>query len=270
MPRLAPASFRTWARHGEASRRSGGDVILWVDTFNNSFHPETSRGRARRADGRRLQRVHPAASRLCCGRPLYDFGLLDQAMTYLRRILDALADPIDAGMPIVVLEPSCASVFRDELRNLLPADPRAARLRGADVSAERVPRAARCRPTRRRSWRGRVLLHGHCHHKALMKMGDEESLLRKMGADVQSLDAGCCGMAGSVRLRRRQVRRVAGHRRARAAAGGPHRPPPTRSSCRTASAAASRSRRRPAGRRFTSPTRSKSRCSTPQMGIDAL
>jgi Fe-S oxidoreductase len=133
---------------------------------------------------------------LCCGRPLYDFGLLDQAMGYLRRILDALADPIDAGTPIVVLEPSCASVFRDELRNLLPADPRAARLSAqtyllSEFLERRLP--AYTPPALSR----KVLLHGHCHHKAVMKMGAEESVLRKAGADVQSLDAGCCGMAGS-------------------------------------------------------------------------
>ena len=163
-------------------------------------------------------RVSIPKQSLCCGRPLYDFGLLDQAMTYLRRILDALADPIDAGMPIVVLEPSCASVFRDELRNLLPGRSacRAAAAQTfllSEFLERRVPGYAPPQLPRK------VVLHGHCHHKAVMKMGDEESLLRKTGADVQSLDAGCCGMAGLVRLRRRQVRRVPGHRRARAAAG---------------------------------------------------
>jgi len=94
-----------------------------------------------------------------------------------------------------VLEPSCASVFRDELRNLFPDDPRADRLRRQTLllseflehhaPAFTPPRLAR-----------KVLLHGHCHHKALMKMTDEESLLRKMGVELESPDAGCCGMAG--------------------------------------------------------------------------
>ena len=99
------------------------------------------------------------------------------------------------GVPIVVLEPSCASVFRDELRNLFPDDPRAAALRQQTVLLSEFldlrapgytpPRLAR-----------KVLLHGHCHHKAIMKMTAEESLLRKMGADLVIPDAGCCGMAG--------------------------------------------------------------------------
>ena len=68
-------------------------------------------------------------ARLCCGRPLYDFGMLDRAKAYLQRVMDRLAPQIDAGVPIVVLEPSCASVFRDELRNLFPTDARAEKLR---------------------------------------------------------------------------------------------------------------------------------------------
>jgi Fe-S oxidoreductase len=166
-----------------------------VDTFNNSFHPDTARAaldvlRAAGCD------VFIPAERLCCGRPLYDFGLLDEARAYLRRILTALAGPIDAGIPVVVLEPSCASVFRDELRGLFPDDPRAARLRAqtfllSEFLERKVPGYAPPKIA------GNVMLHGHCHHKAVMKMADEESLLRKTGADVRSLDAGCCGMAGS-------------------------------------------------------------------------
>ncbi len=99
------------------------------------------------------------------------------------------------GIPIVVLEPSCASVFRDELRNLFPTDPRAARLRSQTfLLSEFLEHHA---PGYEAPQLGRkVLLHGHCHHKSIMKLNDEESLLRKMGADLQSIDSGCCGMAG--------------------------------------------------------------------------
>ena len=107
----------------------------------------------------------------------------------------ALGPEIDAGHPIVVLEPSCASVFRDELRNLFPGDARADRLRAqtfllSEFLDRRLPGYTPPRLARP------VLLHGHCHHKALMKMTDEESLLGKMGAALESIDAGCCGMAG--------------------------------------------------------------------------
>jgi Fe-S oxidoreductase len=133
---------------------------------------------------------------VCCGRPLYDFGMIDQAKQYLHRIMRVLRNQIDLGIPIVVLEPSCASFFRDELRNLFPEDPRAARLRAQTflLSEFLEHHTHGFRPVH---FPKKVLLHGHCHHKALMKMKDEESLLRKIGVDLQSLDSGCCGMAGS-------------------------------------------------------------------------
>jgi len=121
--------------------------------------------------------------------------MLDTAKTYLQRVMEALEKQIDAGLPIVVLEPSCASVFRDELRNLFPADERANRLRSqvfllSELLQHHAPDYQPPRLSRK------VLLHGHCHQKALMQTNDEESLLRRMGADLQSIDSGCCGMAG--------------------------------------------------------------------------
>ena len=209
LPQLAPVSFRKWARRRRIRTVGGGngsrpaaaagaarrDVILWVDTFNDHFHPETSQAALAVLQAAGCDVAIPAA-RLCCGRPLYDFGLLDRAKAYLRSILDTLGEAIDAGVPLVVLEPSCASVFRDELRNLFPTDARAARLAShtfllpefleREAPGYRPPQLA-----------GTILLHGHCHHKAIMKIGDEESLLRKTGADLHALDSGCCGMAGA-------------------------------------------------------------------------
>jgi FAD/FMN-containing dehydrogenase/Fe-S oxidoreductase len=205
MPKFAPVSFRAWARKNgvpdiaRGHRRAAGDVgksqvILWVDTFNNYFHPKTTQAafEVLRAAG---FSVAIPGNPLCCGRPLYDFGFLAQAKQYLKRILDDLGPQIDEGMPVVVLEPSCASVFRDELRNLFPTDARADRLRRqVFVLSEFLNRQAPGYVPP--SLSGTVLLHGHCHHKAIIKGNDEESLLRKMGVDVQMPDSGCCGMAG--------------------------------------------------------------------------
>jgi Fe-S oxidoreductase len=139
--------------------------------------------------------VSVPARHLCCGRPLYDFGMIERARSYLQEVLRTLSGPIDAGVPIVVLEPSCASVFRDELRNLFPSDDRAERLRKQTfVLSEFLERQAPDYVPPRLN--RKVLGHGHCHHKAIIKMTDEESLLKKMGVDVRSPDAGCCGMAG--------------------------------------------------------------------------
>jgi len=93
-----------------------------------------------------------------------------------------------------VLEAELRFRFSDELQNLFPAEERATRC-GADVLAQRILGES-CAWVSSPELSGKVLLHGHCHHKALMKMNDEESLLRKMGSDLQSLDSGCCGMAG--------------------------------------------------------------------------
>ena len=193
MPRLATVSFQQWARKHQVAA-SGGSVVLWADTFNNYFKPETSQA-AWEVLTHAGFRVTVPQDHLCCGRPLYDFGMLDKAKLYLQRILQVLAPEIDAGLPIVVLEPSCASVFRDELRNLFPEDPRADRLRRQTLLLSEFLQhhAAGYQPPQ---LGGKVLLHGHCHHKAIMKTTDEEALLRRMGSNLKALDAGCCGMAG--------------------------------------------------------------------------
>jgi FAD/FMN-containing dehydrogenase/Fe-S oxidoreductase len=199
LPRFAPETFRSWARRrgvpilgGKGAGRP--PVILWVDTFNNYFHPAASQAALEVLQAAGFAVMIPGRH-LCCGRPLYDFGFLSQAKQYLQRVLSELGPSLAAGVPMVVLEPSCASVFRDELRNLLPSDTRATLLRQQTflLSEFLEHQAPGYRPP---SLPRTVLVHGHCHHKALMKMNDEESLLRRMGAEVQSPDAGCCGMAG--------------------------------------------------------------------------
>ncbi len=207
IPQLANSTFTQWApkNHVAAGKGSAtpestasaptrGDVMLWADTFNNHFHPDTLRAGLEVLTAACFNVTIPQ-QRLCCGRPLYDFGMLNEAKKYLEQIMQSLTPQIEAGIPIVVLEPSCASVFRDELRNLFPTDPRATNLRKqtfllAEFLQKHAPDYQPPSLTRK------VLLHGHCHQKSLMKMNAEESLLRKMGADLNSLDAGCCGMAG--------------------------------------------------------------------------
>jgi len=173
-------------------------VFLWADTFNNYFHPATLRA-AHQVLTEAGFRVSLPNRHLCCGRPLYDFGMLDTAKQYLQKILDALTPQIDAGTPIVVLEPSCASVFRDELVNLFPKDPRAPKLRSLVylLSEFLVKHAPNYQPPK---IDGKIVVHGHCHHKSMSGpesgMADELKLLRATGAQVEALDSGCCGMAG--------------------------------------------------------------------------
>src|SRR4029077_5347893 len=134
---------------------------------------------------------------LCCGRPLYDFGMLDRAEHLLLEILDQLEPEIEAGIPVVGLEPSCVAVFRDELTNLFPHDARAQALSKqtfllSEFLEQKLTPGAMLPQLNRRA-----LLHGHCHHKSIMKMTAEESLLHRVGVDFTSPAPGCCGMAGS-------------------------------------------------------------------------
>jgi len=142
-----------------------------------------------------FQVLVPAKS-LCCGRPLYDFGMLDMAKGLLREVLDTLKPWIEAGIPIVGLEPSCVAVFRDELTSLFPRDEDAKRLsQQTYLLSEFLNRKVKgYRPPQLRR---KALVHAHCHHKAVMKTADEEAILKKLGLDFELLDSGCCGMAGS-------------------------------------------------------------------------
>jgi Fe-S oxidoreductase len=200
IPAFARETFRDWFRRRRRKRVELGstgqrEVMLWPDTFNNYFHPETGAAAVDLLEAAGF-RVRLPSQLLCCGRPLYDFGMLERAKRLLQQILNVLAPEITSGVPIVVLEPSCAAVFRDELINLLPSDDRAHKLSQqafllSEFLEKITPDFALPRLQRR------ALLHGHCHHKSLMKMTDEESVLRRLGLDYSQPAPGCCGMAGS-------------------------------------------------------------------------
>ncbi|HEV8048034.1 MAG TPA: FAD-linked oxidase C-terminal domain-containing protein [Terriglobales bacterium] len=195
IPAFAPQTFRQWFRRRQPVNRDLSPVLLWPDTFNNYFLPDTAKAAVEVLESAGYRVALPKA-KLCCGRPLYDWGMLDRAKRLLLETLATLEDEIAQGIPMVVLEPSCATVFRDEMLNLFPEDERAVRLskqtfllseflekKAKNFSPPKLPRKA--------------IVHGHCHHKSVMKMIDEESVLRKMGIDFESPAPGCCGMAGA-------------------------------------------------------------------------
>ena len=195
IPAFAPQTFRSWFRSHVPRNPRGKRMILWPDTFNNYFLPGTARAAVDVLEAAGFRVLLPERQ-LCCGRPLYDFGMLDRAKSLLLQILDALAPAIEARIPVIGLEPSCAAVFRDELTNLFPSDERAQLLsRQTFLLSEFLERHA---PNFTPPPLGRkALLHGHCHHKSIMKMTDEEAVLRRIGVDFESPAPGCCGMAGS-------------------------------------------------------------------------
>jgi Fe-S oxidoreductase len=194
IPAFAPQTFKSWFRRRR--RNNGGPpVLLWPDTFNNYFLPATAKAAVEVLEAAGFSVIVPQAN-LCCGRPLYDFGMLDRAKGLLLQILDELSPEIEAGIPVVGLEPSCVAVFRDELLNLFPDDRRAQALaRQTFLLSEFLEtNAGQWTPPR---FERKALLHGHCHHKSIMKMTAEESVLQRIGVDFHSPAPGCCGMAGS-------------------------------------------------------------------------
>ena len=195
IPAFAPQTFRQWFRRRQPQNREAAPVLLWPDTFNNYFLPDTAKAAVEVLESAGYRVVLPKA-KLCCGRPLYDWGMLDRAQRLLHEILDTLDDEIAQEIPMVVLEPSCATVFRDEMLNLFPTDQRARQLsQQTFLLSEFLEKKAKnfFPPKLAR----KALVHGHCHHKSVMRMTDEEAVLRKMGIDFETPAPGCCGMAGA-------------------------------------------------------------------------
>ena len=192
IPRFAAQTFKDWFAKRENANAAGRLVILWADTFNNHFLPHTAQAAVEVLEDAGY-RVEVPRQHLCCGRPLYDYGMLADARKYLERILAALKPAILAGTPIVFLEPSCASVFRDEMPNLLSHSEDAQRLsKQAVLLSELLVRDGYRIPTLKR----KALVHEHCHHKSLFKTPAEMELIGRMSLDAELLDSGCCGMAG--------------------------------------------------------------------------
>ena len=193
IPAFAPTTFKSWFRKHKREDNGSKRVVLWPDTFNNYFFPGTACAATEVLESAGCEVMVPKRH-LCCGRPLYDYGFLDLAKSYLQRILMTLKNEIERGTPIVVLEPSCCSVFRDELTGLFPDLPLARKMKDLTVTLSEfldghafpIPR-----------FRKKALVHGHCHEKAIIRTKADKSLMDKMGLHYEFVDSGCCGMAGS-------------------------------------------------------------------------
>jgi FAD/FMN-containing dehydrogenase/Fe-S oxidoreductase len=214
IPKYAPQTFRAWwaERTGAGHRRAYAAttdpapsasarrpdrrrVLLWPDTFNNHFHPDTAKAAVAVLEDAGFEVVIPRAT-LCCGRPLQDWGMLGLAKSLLRQAMRELRPEIEAGTPIVGLEPSCVTSFRDEIVNFFPRRATARRIREQTyILSEFLEQYAP--DYRAGTLDAKAVVHGHCHHKSVLGMGAEESVLRKLGLDIEQPEASCCGMAGA-------------------------------------------------------------------------
>ncbi len=194
IPAFAQQTFRNWFGKQEKKNVGKPKVILWVDTFNNFFKPETLVAGKEVLEAAGFQ-VIISKQIICCGRPLYDFGMLNTAKKMLLQILTELRDEIRNGTPVVGLEPSCVSVFRDEMCDLLLANEDAKRLKSQTYTiAEFLEKKAP--DFKIPALKRKAVVHGHCHHKAIMQLESEEKVFDKMKLDYSVPESGCCGMAG--------------------------------------------------------------------------
>jgi FAD/FMN-containing dehydrogenase/Fe-S oxidoreductase len=195
IPRFAHQTFRDWFATRPPRNADKPKVILWPDTWNNHFHPTTAQAAVDVLEAAGFQVLIPRKA-LCCGRPLYDYGMLTRAEKWLKRILRSLRSEIRAGIPVVGLEPSCISVFRDELVNLLPSDDDAKRLHDQSFLLTEFL-AEKAKDFTMPTLSAKAIVHEHCHQKSVLDFGSEEAVLRKTGLEYTVLDSGCCGMAGA-------------------------------------------------------------------------
>lgn len=195
IPRFAKQSFRKWFNARPLVNAGNPQVLLWPDTFNNYFHPHVAAAAVEVLEYAGYRVVIPQKV-LCCGRPLYDHGMVKKAKKLVAETLETLHPVIEKGIPMVGLEPSCIAVFRDEMPNLFPDNEDALRLSTLVFSLGGFIRKENLFP----KFPGldkNALLHGHCHQKAIWGATGEEDVLRALGLNLTVLDSGCCGMAGS-------------------------------------------------------------------------
>ena len=202
VPPFAPQTFRQWfRRHAWPSPApSGPRVVLFADSFNSYHTPPPLRAAAQFLHGTG-HRVELPGPRTCCGRTLLSKGQVPAAQRRALRTVEVLHPYAADGVPIVGLEPSCILTLRDEFLDLLPGEPRAEAVADAVYTFEEyVAERADAGAFADVDWEGcdgDVLLHGHCHQKALIGTGATEQALSLPGYRVEAVDAGCCGMAGA-------------------------------------------------------------------------
>jgi len=201
-PKWSRETFETaFVNHRVGAPAEQADVLLFNDTFTNYYHPRVGLAGADvlSAMGSRVA----LAPNVCCGRPLMSQGFLQQARELAAANTDRIYPFAARGRPLVFFEPSCLSAIREDAPALLRGDMRRKAQQVAERSVlfeELVEQRLQANPATLHLHAGpsTILLHGHCHQKALGLVGPAKALLSRIpGASVVDLDAGCCGMAGS-------------------------------------------------------------------------
>ncbi|MFY9921894.1 MAG: FAD-linked oxidase C-terminal domain-containing protein [Mycobacterium sp.] len=195
VPAFAEETFTSWfARRAPAGRPDSRDaVMLWPDSFTNYLAPQVGRAAVAVLEAAGYRVVLPNGP-VCCGLTLISTGQLKAAKRRIRRSLKVLTPQLDAGIPIVGLEPSCTAVMRRDAAELLHDDPRAAALASSTVTfAEFLTRSGWAPP----AVSTEALVQTHCHQHAVLGFDADRALMAKAGIHAENPDSGCCGLAGN-------------------------------------------------------------------------
>ncbi len=202
MPQFTSRPFNTWfnQRQNKPSKKSAGkDVVLFNDTFNTYNDPDVAIAATLVLEAAGFT-VHLPGHK-CCGRPMISKGLVEEARQAARETVNCLVPFAEKGIPIVGLEPSCLLSFRDEYLHLLPDDPRVQLVADNSFTFEEFIARLIDRDELNLDFtedHKKILLHGHCHQKALVGTGPSEiTLSLPSNYKVEVVDSGCCGMAGA-------------------------------------------------------------------------
>jgi Fe-S oxidoreductase len=196
LPELAATPFTRWFRQrSQPAVPESGSVVLWPDTFNNYLTPDVAVAATEVLQHAGYRVLVPPRG-VCCGLTWISTGQLTVARRVLRRTLDVVRPALDAGIPVVGLEPSCTAVLRSDATELLPGDRRAARLAAQTFTLAEflTQHAAGWTPPKLSR---QALSQPHCHQHAVLGFAADEALLARLGVDNRTLDAGCCGLAGN-------------------------------------------------------------------------
>jgi FAD/FMN-containing dehydrogenase/Fe-S oxidoreductase len=200
LPPFARRTFERWFRKHTPTTgsRARGRVILFHDTFMNYNYPEIGQA-AVAVLGRAGYEVMLVAKR-CCGRPMISKGMLEEARANAIYNVDLLAPYAEQGVPIIGCEPSCILTLRDEYPDLV-SDARVETVAANSFMIEEFLAKLHAHGELDLPFKDvkrQLLLHGHCHQKALIGTGPSLTMLRlPPGFEVEEVDSGCCGMAGS-------------------------------------------------------------------------
>jgi FAD/FMN-containing dehydrogenase/Fe-S oxidoreductase len=194
-PYFAEQTFRQWFEQRPRVNAGGRRVMLFPDTFTNHFHTDVAKAVCEVIESVGFEVLIPPKV-LCCGRPLFDYGMLGRARKMFEDVLDTLDPFITDGVPVIVPEPSCGASFRDELVEMLPHNQQAQRLSKqtftlAEFLEKFAPDAEL--PTINQ----KALVQKHCHHQSVMGFDAEKRVFERLGVDADLPESGCCGLAGS-------------------------------------------------------------------------